>query len=66
MEELPGSVEAVFFQESECKDVWDGPRCEKYTRETYKRFLDEFDLSEEDVPLLRLVTTDWQAPFQLA
>ena len=66
MEGLPRSVEAVFFQEGECEGVWDGPRCEKYTREMYQRFIAEFDLNQAEVPLLRLVTTDWQTPFRLA
>eukprot|EP00966_Prymnesium_polylepis_P310700 7178488-Prymnesium_polylepis.2 len=60
---LPWSVEAVFYQESDCTGVWDGPKCEEYSREAHGRFLEHFAVAASELPLLRFDAWDWERPF---
>ena len=52
--ELPWSVSAFFFIKGGCGDAYDGPKCEDYVRAAHATFLHHFQLTNEDVPLLRL------------
>lgn len=67
MDELPHSVEAMFFLPTGCGgDIYDGPKCEDYARAAHRRFLASFNLTESEVPLLKFDLWNWDAPFTVA
>jgi len=64
VEKLPHSVEAMFYVPTNCDgDIHDGPRCEDYVRAAHRKFLQNFTLSEIQVPLLKFDLWNWDAPF---
>jgi len=63
---LPYSVEAMFFLPTRCNgDIYDGAKCEDYVRTAHRTFLQNFTLTEEQVPLLKLDLWNWEAPFTM-
>lgn len=63
---LPASIEAVFYMDGDCSDSMAGPKCEQYARDAHANILDHFQLTAEELPLLRFDPWDWWAPFSQA
>ena len=59
LDQLPYSIEAMFFPASE--NCARRPQCEARTRRAHSAFLQEYPSS--NLPLLRLNPTNWRAPF---
>eukprot|EP00966_Prymnesium_polylepis_P221430 5122242-Prymnesium_polylepis.2 len=54
----------MFYVPTNCDgDIHDGPRCEDYVRAAHRKFLQNFTLSEIQVPLLKFDLWNWDAPF---
>mmetsp|Transcript_56176 Transcript_56176/g.99294 ORF Transcript_56176/g.99294 Transcript_56176/m.99294 type:complete len:95 (+) Transcript_56176:587-871(+) len=66
LEQLPRSIEAMFYLTTNCKvDIFDGPKCKDYVQKAHKRFLQHFNLTQNEIPLLKLDLWNWDAPFSL-
>ena len=63
---LPHSIDAVFFLPTACDDVFDGPKCEAYARGAHRNLLRHFELTEEQLPLVRFDYNNWERPFEAA
>ena len=57
---LPRSVLAIFYPEH-CSET-----CEWYARDTHSRMLEEYRLTVDDLPLLKLRADNWESPFAAA
>ena len=61
---LPGTIHAFFYPESDFCPLYS--ECQNQVRRAHNDFLEFYKKSEAEVPLLRVVPTDWDHPFQQA
>ena len=60
---LPNSIEAVFYLDDNCGDAYDGPKCKDYGIGAQRAIARHFGLSVSHLPLLKLDLWNWDAPF---
>ena len=63
MNNLPHSIDAVFYLNEDCTDSMAGPKCRDYAIGAHRTMLRHFELSLEEMPLLRLDPWNWDTPF---
>ena len=63
---LPSSVQAFFVIKGQGDVTWNLPRGAIDTVLAHRRFLDEYSLSEREVPLVEFDPSNWHSPFSAA
>ena len=51
VDNLPHSIEAVFYLDQDCTDAISGQKCENYARRAHQNMLSHFGLTSEQLPL---------------
>ena len=64
VDNLPHSIEAVFYLDQDCTDAISGQKCENYARRAHQNMLSHFGLTSEQLPLLQFDPWNWNVPFR--